>query len=94
MKTVSGIAVIAVLLAANPALAECNERTGPNMVSEASVSATAQPKAGRMVESAPRSGANIVGEAVAGIEKPRGNGAPRATRPTGEPVPCVKCVAI
>ncbi len=94
MKTLSGIALIAALVAANPALAECNDRTGPNMVSESSVSATAQPKAGRMAESAQRAGPNIVGDAIAGIEKPRGNGTPRATRPTGEAVPCVKCVAI
>jgi len=94
VKTVFGIALIAALVAANPALAECNERTGPNVVTDSPASASAQPKTGRMADSAQRIGPNIVGEAVAGVEKPRSGSNPRATPPSAEPRPCVRCVAI
>lgn len=94
MKILPAVAFLAALAASLPAQAGCPNRTEPNAVMDSPVPEAARPGVERLSGTAARSGPNIVGDAIAGIEKPRGNGAPRATRPTGETVPCVKCVAI
>ena len=93
VKTLSGIALLAALVVTQPALAECNDRAGPNVVTGSTASAIAHPVPERHSAPAARSGPNIAGEAVSRVEKPR-SGNPRATSPAAEPRPCVKCVAI